>query len=278
MLGYDVYINYIDTIMSVLEEKEWVEQTETALIMEKAHYIDDIFYINNLIKLGMKEKKDIIVQDINIFLSDFSLDSIKETYKELELPEEVYKDLERVEKGEIKTTSNTFVFDGSSIEDKLKAIEDAIKGIKETEDKVNIDDKYAYLLEDDTLDSLEDIEDDLTPFERARELFGDSWEEDEETYNDDEDDAAYELEENTEVEDLDIKDSDVEDEEYVKLEEQPLTYTTLLAYKEELHKRVQEVKGVTDTDRAMAEAIGSIFGVGLSIGEKIKKKVRKDTE
>lgn len=257
--GIDMYENYINKLLSaiVIQYKEEKSNEEIESLIRRALYIDDIFYINNVIKLGMNEQRDLLVKNNGVFLSNFDIMN-EDDLKELGYTEEMLNELREMSKCTVKEPIE-FTFyanEDFNIEQRLKNIEKEVKSIAKATDA---EDDFSFLLDDS---------EDMEGMEEINKLL--SIEKDEEI--EEESDEENEIKDNEEEKESDIKEDDVI---YVEKGTGKVKFKTFEEYRKELKKEVEKVEGIRDDDKTMANILGTIYGAGGSIFSKVKSKSKK---
>ena len=251
--GVDVYRNYIKCILSaiVVQYKEENSNDEIENLVHSALFIDDMFYMNNVIKLGMAEHENLLITDDKIFLSNFNRMS-EEDLKELGYTKEMLDELKEMSEQPITDTIE-FTFyanENFDIETKLKKIEEEVKGIAQSTDA---EDDFSFLLdESEDMDGMEEI-DELLRLE---------------------DSESEEEEEIKEGKEGDVEESDIEEDDIIYVEKGTgkVKFKTFEEYRKELKKEVEKVEGIRDDDKTMAKILGTIYGAGGSLFNTVKKK------
>lgn len=259
--GIDMYENYINKLLSaiVIQYKEEKANDEIESLIRMALYIDDIFYINNVIKLGMNEQRDLLVKNNGVFLSNFDIMN-EDDLKELGYTEEMLNELREMSKCTVKEPIE-FAFyanEDFNIEQRLKNIEKEVKSIAKATDA---EDDFSFLLDDS---------EDMEGMEEINKLL--SIEKDEEI--EEESDEENEIKDNKKDEE---KESDIKEDDviYVERGTGKVKFKTFEEYRKELKKEVEKVEGIRDDDKTMANILGTIYGAGGSIFSKVKSKSKK---
>ena len=257
MTGLEVYKKYLSNINMGLGANGFEERELKGIydLIDIGLYIEDIIYINIVLKAGTRENGDYIIQDVNCFL----LDIVDAEY-------DMYLEKQGYSKNEIQTlkeasgVAQDVTLDLFGVEEKVNSIMESMK-ILSSSDDTSID----YLLDSEESNGREDEDYDIEDINEDKDEIDDLL-------------SAFE-DKNEEQEDEDKnEDKDVEEiaKEYTgdyrgeKNEELSIVEENKVAVEEVNKKKVKRKKKPLTDEEEMAKTLYNIYNAGGKLFNKIK--------
>lgn len=253
MTGLEAYKKYLSNIDIGLGTNGFEESELKGIydLVDIGLYIEDIIYINIVLKAGTRENGDYIIQDVNCFL----LDIVDAEY-------DMYLERQGYSKNEIQTlkeasgVAQDVTLDLFGVEEKVNSIMESMK-ILSFSDDTSID----YLLDSEESKGREDEDYGIEDVNEDK---------------DEIDDLLSAFEDNNEEQEDEDKDVEEIAEEYTeeykgeKNEELSIVEENKVAVEEVNKKKVKRKKKSLTDEEEMAKTLYNIYNVGGKLFNKIK--------